>query len=312
MKKLLPLLKYSVLRAAGTNLAAQSSNDFPPNARPGKCYCQCLIPDQYENITYQILLKEAAFRFEVVPAVYDTVTEQILIKPAYKVFEVKPATFTTTTENIITKEASSNLVYVAPVFETVAEQILVSPAGNKWVSVPSNRNCATEAPCRTWCLTPIPPQFKKVAKQRLKVPAFLREISIPAESRTITKAVVQQPAIVAEREVAAEYRTVTKLVLRSPATTHKVEIPAEYTTVTTKHLVKPGYATQWVEVMCGSHPNSNNIKATQKALNARGYKVPVDNVLGPSTRKAIIEFQKTHKLPVGNLNLETLRALGVE
>ena len=59
-----------------TNLFAQA--DLPPNAVPGKCYAKCLVPDQYETVTEQILLKEAASRIEVVPAVYQSVDEQVL------------------------------------------------------------------------------------------------------------------------------------------------------------------------------------------------------------------------------------------
>lgn len=48
----------------------------------------------------------------------------------------------------------------------------------------------------------------------------------------------------------------------------------------------------------------------QIALAAAGYDPgATDNILGPSTRQAIIQFQKDHNLPVGNLNLPTLDAL---
>jgi len=33
--------------------------------------------------------------------------------------------------------------------------------------------------------------------------------------------------------------------------------------------------------------------------------------MGPRTREALIQFQKDNGLPIGNLNIETLRALGV-
>ena len=48
----------------------------------------------------------------------------------------------------------------------------------------------------------------------------------------------------------------------------------------------------------------------QIALKAAGYDPnAADNILGPSTRHAILQFQKDHNLPVGNLNLPTLEAL---
>ena len=314
MKRLLLALGCTALWAVGTNLMAQDG-DLPPNAQPGKCYAKCLIPDQYDTVTEQILLKEASSRLEVVPAVYETVTEQVLVKEAYKVLEVGPATFSTTTEEIMTKEAGSRLEYIPPVFETVTEQGLVSPATTKWGAGRADRNCLNEDPekCKVWCLTEVPAQYKTITKQVLKAPASSREIAIPAEFKTITKAVVQQPANVQEREIPAEYRTVTKSVLRSPASTREVEIPAEFSTVTTKKLVKVGGFTDWVEVMCEAKVTQFKISAIQQALKTRGYDPgPADNVLGPRTRQALIQFQKDNNLPVGNLNVETMRALGVE
>lgn len=55
------------------------------------------------------------------------------------------------------------------------------------------------------------------------------------------------------------------------------------------------------------------ISQIQQALRAKGYDPgPIDNVLGAKTREALAKFQKDNNLPVGNLNVETMRALGVE
>lgn len=315
MKKLFLVLSCVGLCALGTNAWAQSDGDLPPNAVAGKCYAKCMIPDVFETVTEQILLKEASSRLEVVPAVYETVTEQVLVKEAYRVLEVVPATFTTTTEEIMTKEAGQRLEYVAPVFETVSEQMLVSPAATKWVQGKADRNCLQDDPanCKVWCLTEVPAQYKTVTKQVLKAPANTREVPIPAEYKTITKAVVQTPANTQEREIPAEYRTITKQVLRSPASTQEVAIPAEYSTVSSKRLVKTGGFSDWVEVLCESKTTVQKIRAIQEALRAKGYDPgPADNVLGPRTRQALIKYQKDNGLPVGNVNMETLRSLGVE
>ena len=55
------------------------------------------------------------------------------------------------------------------------------------------------------------------------------------------------------------------------------------------------------------------ISQIQEALRAKGYDPgPTDNVLGAKTREALTKFQKDNNLPVGNLNVETMRALGIE
>ncbi|MFK7905569.1 MAG: peptidoglycan-binding protein [Chitinophagales bacterium] len=299
----------------GNTAFAQSAGDLPSNAQPGKCYAKCLIADQYETVTEQVLLKESSSRIEIVPAVYQTAQEQILVKEAYKVLEIVPAQFTTVTEELLVKEASSRLQYIAPTYETVTEQILVQPATTKWSKGRADANCLSQNPedCKVWCLTEIPAQYKTVTRQVLKSPATTQESPIPSEYKTITKAVVQSPASTQEREVPAEYRNVTKQVLASPATTNEVEIPAEYSTVTTRKLVKEGGFTEWVEVVCETSMTPATVSAIQQALRARGYDPgPVDNVMGAQTKAALTKFQKDNGLPIGQVNMDSMRALGLK
>ena len=58
--------------------AATAQGDYPPNAEPGKCYAKCMIADEYETVTEQVLTKEASVRTEAVQAVYSTESEQVL------------------------------------------------------------------------------------------------------------------------------------------------------------------------------------------------------------------------------------------
>ena len=48
-------------------------------------------------------------------------------------------------------------------------------------------------------------------------------------------------------------------------------------------------------------------------LKAAGYNNPgpIDNILGSQTKSALLQYQKDKNLPQGNLNLETLKSLGV-
>ncbi|MCY7327609.1 MAG: peptidoglycan-binding protein [Saprospiraceae bacterium] len=50
----------------------------------------------------------------------------------------------------------------------------------------------------------------------------------------------------------------------------------------------------------------------QQALKERGYDPgPADNNMGARTKTALLKFQREKGLPSGNLDLETLKALGV-
>jgi hypothetical protein len=103
--------------------------------------------------------------------------------------------------------------------------------------------------------------------------------------------------------------------VKSPAKTNSIEIPAEYETVTKRVLAKKGGFTEWREILCPDLVTSYTISQIQRALLDRGYDVGpagVDNVLGRDTKAALAKFQKDNGLPVGNLNFETLKALGVQ
>jgi peptidoglycan hydrolase-like protein with peptidoglycan-binding domain len=54
------------------------------------------------------------------------------------------------------------------------------------------------------------------------------------------------------------------------------------------------------------------VRQIQAALVKAGYEPgPTDNIMGARTKAALTKFQKDKGLPVGNLDFETLKALGV-
>ena len=62
-----------------------------------------------------------------------------------------------------------------------------------------------------------------------------------------------------------------------------------------------------------SATDHNNIKKVQKTLRDKGYDPgPIDGVMGPQTRKALRQYQKSENLPVtGHLDTQTAGRLGV-
>jgi len=101
-------------------------------------------------------------------------------------------------------------------------------------------------------------------------------------------------------------------VLKSAASTREIEIPAEYTTVTKRQLVKKGGFTEWREVVCNYKVTAELNRQIQIALRDRGYNPgPIDNIIGTQTKAALVKFQKDNGLPIGSLDVETMKALGV-
>ena len=146
----------------------------------------------------------------------------------------------------------------------------------------------------------------------MKTPATTREEVIPAEFSTVTKRVLKNAASQEVQAIPAEYTTQTKQVVKTAASTKTVEIPAEYQTVTKSRLVKPGGMTEWREVICNNQVTDYTYRQIQDALRSRGYNPgPSDNVFGSQTKSALTKFQKENGLPVGQLDIETLKALGI-
>ena len=78
-----------------------SAQDYPTNAEPGKCYAKCAIPDKYETVTEQVLVRPASTKSVQVPATFQTVSEQVLVKQAGSRITVSPATYTTQEEQVL-------------------------------------------------------------------------------------------------------------------------------------------------------------------------------------------------------------------
>jgi hypothetical protein len=116
-----------------------------------------------------------------------------------------------------------------------------------------------------------------------------------------------------DEEARYENRSYQKLA--SAATTRTIDVPAEYKTVSRRELVKPGGFTEWKEVVCESDITSDLVRRVQNALISRGYDIGssgADNRLGASSKAALVKFQKDNGLPIGSLDFETLRALGIK
>ncbi len=283
-----------------------------PNAQVGECYSECYMPDQYKNKVEQILLKEAYTAYQTIPAVYDTLLLSITEKPAYITLTLQPPTFDIQAWQVPISDTLQEQHYTPPQFETITEQILVQPATQTWQKTAATHNCLNNPDknnCQVWCLTEQPAQYRTIQRQILKTPAQITQKQIPPRHLTLQRAVLKQAARLDTQYIAAQTRQIKTLKLRTPATQIPIEVSAEFSSVTRKEIIKPASLTPYVKVMCDtSYPTILDI---QKALKALGYQVPLDNVLELSTRKALIDYQKKNNLPVGNLNTETLRKLGV-
>lgn len=89
----------------------------------------------------------------------------------------------------------------------------------------------------------------------------------------------------------------------------------EWKLITKRILEKKGGFTDWREILCAEKVTSYTIQKIQEALASEGFLTissgEEKNRFGSKTKEALINFQKENDLPVGNLDLKTLDALGI-
>ena len=194
-------------------------------------------------------------------------------------------------DTVVMVPEGKRIITIPAQYETVVENKLVSPATQKWVKTGSSKNCFSTNPkdCEIWELKQFDAVYQKVSRKVEVVPASVQEEIIPA----VTQVVPRQRIV-------------------KPSETVKTEIPVTYKTIMKKVLVKKGGTYEWKEILCEKDVTESRINQIQEALIREGYDPgPVDNQMGEATKQCIIKFQKDKGLPVGNLNMETLKALGV-
>ncbi len=81
-----------------------------------------------------------------------------------------------------------------------------------------------------------------------------------------------------------------------------------------KKLVKAGGYTDWNQVVCDSDITPEFYKRVQDSLSEKGYDVGIEGSngkIGPESKEAMMKFQRENVLPIGQLDIETLEALGI-
>ena len=289
--------------------------DLPPTPAFGKCYAKCKMPDRYDWVEKKKLIKEASSRYQIIPAVYRNTEERILVKEASTRQIPVPAIYEIVSERVLVKEAATRVEEIPAVYRTVSNQELVEKARGEWVRKKDDKNCFSDNPedCYILCWEEKPAVYRTASTQVLVTQAQTRTIDIPAEYKTIKKRVLKTPASVRTVEVPAEYKTIPKRVLVTPAQKKEINIPADYESYTEKVLVSQGGYTEWTEILCAAKTTTYTVQRVQRALQSKGYNVgPIDGVMGIQTQTALRQYQSDNTLPIGNLNYETLQALGVQ
>ncbi|MEM6316499.1 MAG: peptidoglycan-binding protein [Bacteroidota bacterium] len=289
-------------------------SDLPPEPEFGKCYAKCKTPDTYETFTRKVLVEAAYVKRTPIPAEYETVKKEIMVTEGGVNYKIIPATYKTVTEKELV-EPEQKIVNIIPAkYETKTRKVMVKEETGQWVKKKKDPNCFSDNPddCLIACYEKIPAVYKTETYEVMVSPERTEERIIPAKYKTIKKQVVDTPEKTIEVPYDPVYKTVTERVMVNPERVAEEPIPAVYKEVEEKRLLKKGGYTVWTEILCANKTSASTIRKLQRALRAEGYSIGVvDGVLGTRTQTALRQFQIDNSLPIGNLNMETLKSLGI-
>ncbi len=320
MKKLINILTLTLFisQIVFAQEGAIPFDDLPPAPEDGKCYAKCKVPDRYETVTTDKLVKAGTSRTTMEKVKYTTATERVMVKEASFKYTFKPAVYETVSKQILVKEGYCvrNVTPAKYTYTQTGKRLIAGESG-RWVRKKKGPNCFSENPedCFIMCWEKTPAKYAYDSEKQLVEAEKESVTQIPAQYKTIKIRMVKEPARYERVEIPAVYKNFTKKVVANTDCLQErvITTDAKYKTVSQKRLVSSGGYTGWVEILCAAKTTDGVVKQVQQALNAQGYNVgTADGIMGIRTRDQLAKYQKANSLPVGNLNIETLRSLGVD
>lgn len=237
---------------------------------PGKCYVQCITPDEFRDVTETVQIAPSYKRLKVVPATYKTIEESVLVKEESKQLTYVPAVYETISVPYVKKAGVEVLSVVDATFGSDSKTFETYPKIGKW-EYQVLENCISEnkEDCIAACFVEYPEQTQTVAITTLAKDAGTTSSKTQETNAYYKKQVVKTPARVVEEIIPAVYSTIKKQVVNTPARVVDEIVTAKTTTVTKTELVKKGGMTVWEEVDCGLVSGANILPILYEYNSAR-------------------------------------------
>lgn len=198
--------------------------------------CLVSIPEQYQTVSRQVVKTPATVREVEVPAEYGTVTREVLNREATSNEVNIPATYQTVTRQEIDTEKLRSLGYR---FDDKGD-IIAMPNGDRVLRAATLAGASTAAAKTTGAQSgeqayvreiKIAAEYRTVSRQVIDKVASVRTVEVPGTSKTIKRRIVISPASTQEDVTPAVYKTVSHQVVDQAAKTNEIAIPAEFKTV---------------------------------------------------------------------------------
>jgi hypothetical protein len=300
---------------------------FVKNAGEGYSYAQCQIADEYETLTdynWRTRPPDTIFHTKhrigiklMIPEIKPEQIEQHRVKlyDAYPVYFLKGSSVNH--KKAIRKKTKNGVItLLPPIYKVHGKRVDVhrdSIYKMVWQQGQGDNHCLSAQYAKE-CV-----EVVCGAVNTLKVLVFEKQLKIPPRYITAAHDTIRLPfnspfldsIIVPARFVDFQYNHLNS----------KDLVYRKYDTITTtisitqdsirKVRVRKGRLSEWQPVLCSSSPSRHCFVAdVQTALFFAGcYWGKIDNIMGSETKKALVLFQKENGLPIGTINLQTLKAL---
>ena len=252
-----------------------------PNPKEGKCYARCLKADSSWL---------GHFSIQFTPQEKETV--KIEVYPAYTYYALRQ-------NAIVEPLEKGEVVKIEPPKYDIVKQIQKIEASKAyWVlTMCSGARLGIDPQyCIVACFVERPSEYSSYSLQKMKESAKIIRLR---PDTTLIEVLDSTSQLLIQITVPPQYKTIKRCKNGSKAT-YRIEADREFR----------DKMTEWRGVSCETpYGGSSIVRSIQQALNKRGYKLVEDNTIGKATKKAIIDFQKKNGFPIGNLNIETLKAL---
>lgn len=250
-----------------------------------------------DNMTGQIMCRVQ------VPAVYKNVSRRVLVRPIQKIRTLVPAAYKTIKQKKFVAPALYKTVHTPARYKTQNYRVKTSNARYVWRGV----LCQTNAPknYKSKSYRQAPKQYHKaVVRTAPKRQQYRQSSGISYSSYLAvmnagsSKTKLNSAKKMNKKAILKKSKKRTVKPSASKKTTQKMTSPKKVNKQATKQTKK---ATK-----------QGIVSGIQKALKAKGFDPgSMDGKMGPGTAAALKAFQSSRGLPVGQLNKDTFRALGL-
>jgi len=295
---------------------------------------------QYGWVNKRVQTRKAYYKTRTIPAQYKTNTRRVMVKPAYNTWRKGhgaitridnmtgqimcrvqvPAVYKNVSRRVLVRPAQNIRTLVPATYKTVKQKKFVAPALYKTVHTPAryktqNYRVKTSNARYVWrgvlCQTNAPKHYKKTyraARKAVVRTAPKRKQYNQSSGISYSSYLAVMNAGSSKTKLNSAKKMNKKAVLKK-AKKRKAKSSAPKMT-SPKKVNKPAVTKNTKQTKKAT--KQSIVSGIQKALKAKGFDPgAMDGKMGPGTAAALKAFQSSRGLPVGQLNKDTFRALGL-